>query len=488
MCDTVGLGDRSVSTLGAAQLVDGIVATSKLESMVQARRLRFVAELWDRRKQEADSETEYFFIDTMEAVAAEIAAAIGVTSARAAGLIRVGEALRDRLPKVAAVFADGDIDMAMIFAIVHHTELINEPDALTRVDAALAERAPKWMKHSRRKIGEYIDSWVERFDPVGVREPRKPADNRYLDVRASSQGMAGIWGNVHVDDAIVFDRRIDDLVATVCPNDPRTNAQLRADAIRPMAELSERMACTCGLEECGGEPPKPARDVVIHVIAEASTVESDGAAPGFVSGFGPIAADSLRDLAKTARLKPVVIPTGAVVESGYRPSTALAEFVRFRDLFCRFPGCAVPAAFCDIDHTIPFARGGLTHPSNLKCECRKHHLLKTFYAGPEGWTDRQLADGTVIWVSPSGRVNITKPAGALYFPALACPTGDIESTADIFVPHAKRTEMMPKRLRTRAEDVSRRHADERKRNAERLTQARRWLAKVRVEDERPPPF
>ncbi len=344
MCDIDRLDDTSVSTLGAAQLVEGIVATSKLESKVQARRLRFVAELWNRRKQEAESETEYFFIDTMEAVAAEIAAAIGVTSARAAGLIRVGEALRDRLPKVAAVFADGDIDMAMIFAIVHHTELIHDADPLTRVDAALAKRAPTWMKHSRRKIGEYIDSWVERFDPVAVREPRKPADNRYLDVRASSQGMGGIWGNVHVDDAIVFDRRIDDLVATVCPNDPRTNAQLRADAVRPMAEFQERMACTCGRAECGGEPPKPARDVVIHVIAEASTVEADGAAPGFVSGFGPIAADSLRDLAKTARLKPLVIPTGAIAETGYRPSTALAEFVRFRDLFCRFPGCTVPAA------------------------------------------------------------------------------------------------------------------------------------------------
>jgi hypothetical protein len=52
-------------------------------------------------------------------------------------------------------------------------------------------------------------------------------------------------------------------------------------------------------------------------------------------------------------------------ERGYRPSTALAEFVRCRDLTCRFPGCHQPAEVCDLDHTVPFPLG-LTHASNLK--------------------------------------------------------------------------------------------------------------------------
>lgn len=477
-----------VSTLGDAQLVDAIASTSKLEATVQARRLNAVAELWDRRKQQAEAEHEYFFIDTMDAVAAEIAAAIGVTSARASGLIRVGEALRDRLPKVAAVFATGDIDLAMVFAIVYRTELIEDADAMTRVDTALAGRAPQWTKYSRRRIAEYIDSWVDRFDPIGVREPKKPGDNRYLDVRASSQGMAGIWGNLHVNDAIVFDGRIDELVATVCQNDPRTKAQLRADAVRALAERQERMACTCGLPGCVGEPPKPERDVVIHVLAESSTIDGGGAAPGFASGFGPIAADTVRQLARTARRKPLLLPENPVAERGYRPSTALAEFVRARDLFCRFPNCGVPAAFCDIDHTIPFVLGGLTHPSNLKCACRKHHLLKTFYAGPAGWTDHQLPDGTLIWVSPTGHRYTTKPGGQLYFPVLAQPTGSVPGVSKIFVPHPRRGEMMPKRQRTRAEDVSRRHADERMRNAERRAHERRQLAECQDRDHKPPPF
>lgn len=61
--------------------------------------------------------------------------------------------------------------------------------------------------------------------------------------------------------------------------------------------------------------------------------------------------------------------------------------------------------------------------SNLKCLCRQHHRLKTFGS----WHDEQLADGTVIWTSPTGQTYRTSPAGADLFPqprapACAAPT------------------------------------------------------------------
>jgi hypothetical protein len=51
--------------------------------------------------------------------------------------------------------------------------------------------------------------------------------------------------------------------------------------------------------------------------------------------------------------------------------------------------------------------------------------VKTFYSGPTGWNERQLPDGTLIWTSPSGRTYTTTPAGALFFPQLAIPTGEL---------------------------------------------------------------
>ena len=128
------------------------------------------------------------------------------------------------------------------------------------------------------------------------------------------------------------------------------------------------------------------------------------------------------------------------------PSKALADFVRCRDLTCRWPGCDHPAFDCDIDHTIPYADGGPTHASNLKCYCRTHHLVKTFW----GWRDQQLPDGTVILDSPSGKTYVTTPGSALLFPSLCSPTGDLrppEPTAPMDYCD-ERTAMMPRRRRT----------------------------------------
>jgi hypothetical protein len=93
-------------------------------------------------------------------------------------------------------------------------------------------------------------------------------------------------------------------------------------------------------------------------------------------------------------------------------------------LTCRFPGCDQPAAVCQIDHTIPYPIGP-THPSNLKLYCPPHLLLKTFYCGPGGWSERQLPDGTLILTAPTGHVYTTKPGGSLFFPQLVVPTGEL---------------------------------------------------------------
>jgi hypothetical protein len=78
-------------------------------------------------------------------------------------------------------------------------------------------------------------------------------------------------------------------------------------------------------------------------------------------------------------------------------------------------------------------------PSRNRC----HHLLKTFWNGATGWRDRQLPDGTVEWTSPSGRTYTTKPGGALFFPALATPTGEIVIAHQIGPTNTQRGLMMP---------------------------------------------
>ena len=64
---------------------------------------------------------------------------------------------------------------------------------------------------------------------------------------------------------------------------------------------------------------------------------------------------------------------------------------------------------------------------DLKCLFRNryHHLLKTIWTGLGGWADRQLPDGTVIWTAPTGHTCTTIPGGAVFFPTLSAPTGEL---------------------------------------------------------------
>jgi hypothetical protein len=60
-----------------------------------------------------------------------------------------------------------------------------------------------------------------------------------------------------------------------------------------------------------------------------------------------------------ATITPIVHPGQAPPEPRYRPSKKLADFVRCRDLTCRFPGCKVPATNCDVDRE----HGGVSPPA-----------------------------------------------------------------------------------------------------------------------------
>jgi hypothetical protein len=187
----------------------------------------------------------------------------------------------------------------------------------------------------------------------------------------------------------------------------------------------------------------------------------------------PLLAELIRGGAKVT---PVSQPSDAPAESGYRPSAALERFIRCRDLTCRFPGCDRPAEFCDIDHTVPYPLG-LTHPSNLKCVCRKHHLLKTFWTGINGWRDQQWSDGTIVWTAPSGQTYATCPGSRLLFPRLCLPTGELSTAPTVERSPGDRGIMMPRRRRSREQDRAYRIDAERALNTAHI-----------AERNQPPPF
>lgn len=473
-----------------AGVAAAIGVAAREENSACARRLEAMGELYARRAPDDDDERISWLIDGHESLTAEVAAELGISRGRARGQLRYAIALREKLPRVMAVFLTGAIDMRLVIAMVNRTGLVDDEQFLARLDAALARCSPKWMRLSGPKLDERIDWWVDRIDPEGRRVAPLPPPDRYVVIWPSNSGLAGVDAQLRATDGLALDKRLDALADTVCANDPRPREVRRGDAFGALAAGLSELRCECNSPQCDAARRPAGTNVVVHVMAEQSSLDGSGSVPGYVSGYGPLPAPMVAELKETAKLKPLTVPEpSAAAEAGYRPSAALAEFVRWRDLTCRFPGCDKPAEVCDIDHTVPWPVGP-THPSNLKLLCRAHHLLKTFWTGRNGWNDEQFPDGTVEWRSPSGRVYPTGPGGAMFFPGLSTPTGEFTIGKQRSEPASERTVMMPRRARTRAQDRQARIDAERQINQQRLKRER-WLfeeARRRQEANDPPPF
>lgn len=447
-------------------LLGRMTISSRAENQAAAQRLTAVGDLFEMRRAERGEHADWA-VDTWAAVGAEVAAALRMSLGRAGSLMSYGLAMR-RLSAVAAVFRAGDIDLDTFRTIAYRTEMITDPETRQRVDDVLAARAARWPSMTRGKLIAEIDRVVSAHDPDAVRRSRESVRGRDLTVWHRDDGTADLSGRLLATDAAVLDKRLDALAATVCQDDPRKISQRRADALGALAAGADRLRCQCERPECPAIAATPS-PVVIHVVAARSAVDGASDEPGYLLGAGTlITAELLRELAQSAALRPL-LPAGAPPEAGYRPSVALADFVRARDLTCRAPGCDRPAVDCQLDHTVPHSAGGVTHASNVKCLCVFHHLVKTFW----GWRDRQLPDGTVIWTLPDRQTYVTTPGSALLFPSLMVPTGVLPdpSPQDAQDRTGDRTAMMPRRARTRAQNRAHRIAAERS-HTHRLRQQR----------------
>ena len=470
----------------SAALVERLRGAARAENRAAAEQLEVIGQLFTLRYSSC-SETDDWAIDTEAAVAAEVGAALRISQGRAASRLRYARAMRERLPQVGEVFKAGDIDYRAFTTIVYRSDLITDPDMLATVDAQLAVNVARWPSMSQGRLGAQVDKIVARADADAVRRRTEQQADREIWIGAEQEGLSQIIGSLFTVDAHTLDTRLNALADTVCAHDPRTKEERRADALGALAAGADRLGCRCGRADCAaGKRPAPS-PVTIHVIAEQATLNGTGTAPASeINADGLITPELVAELAKSAKLVPLIHPGDAAPEPGYTPSKALADFVRARDLTCRWPGCDVPAVNCQLDHTIPHAQGGPTHAGNLKCYCPTHHLLKTFW----GWREKQLSDGTLILTSPAGQTYVTTPGSALLFPSLCHAVGGMPAPEADPPPddRAQRTAKMPKRRRTRTQDRAYRVATERQANHQARMARQAEHAGPAPPDDDPPPF
>ncbi|GLP73007.1 hypothetical protein TUM20983_01170 [Mycobacterium antarcticum] len=509
--------DSLVAATAGVHGTGAVGAWARVESAACARRLAaMVTVLEAAYALDGSADRDQWCHDNWDAVCDQVGAAQRMTGRSVSNLLLMAVALKERFPKVAAIFAAGLLTLAQVRLIVTRSAAVTDPDALAQLDEALAEAVARWEPMSLDRTEKTIDEFVARFDPLALHRVQTRARGRSVDVDVDDgSGMAQLFATLFVPDAEAFEARLEAMADTVCRHDPRTRDQLRSDAIGALGRDQDRLPCLCGREDCTAAQNPPAAGVVVYVIAHQDSLgdpaqdppppppdgprpdapdDLDSAGdsapaeehsgldglvppvfirppegrpltdgliprtPGFLSQIRPavttrgrfLPGPVFRRVMLNAAIAEIFHPGQAPPEPRYRPSKKLADFVRCRDLTCRFPGCHEPSTNCDVDHTIPWPYGP-TQAANLKALCRRHHLLKTFWPG---WRDRQYPDGTVEWTAPDGQTHVTTPGSRLLFPDLCQPTAPVTGATQPPASHAPGL-TMPRRKRTRAQDRAR---------------------------------
>lgn len=252
-----------------------------------------------------------------------------------------------------------------------------------------------------------------RLDRAGE-ESRRLSARRHEDVRvwAEDDGLACLMARLPLADAARVHAALD--------------ARAREVVMPCEATIGQRRARGLVEAVCGDAEATATVGVEVMVTVDLATLAGLADSAALVSlGHGapePITAPALRELllddAIPMRLRRLITDplSGALIDRGrdcYRVPAALRAFLVVRDRTCRFPGCSRAATYCEIDHAVPWRRGGRTDSCNLGPLCTRHHLLKTHL----GWQIIEIRDdGGTRWRSPDGREFMFHP-----FPVVDVP-------------------------------------------------------------------
>jgi hypothetical protein len=226
---------------------------------------------------------------------------------------------------------------------------------------------------------QILDYWFHRADEPGVTlELETQLARRRFEVTRRDNGM--VEGDFALPtmagDTLLT--AIDALMPPPAPDDGRTTAQRRADALEDLAR-----SFLDGSETpiVGGERPH----ILVHVDLDTLHDRAGGLHETLHGQVVDL--DSVRRLACEASITRVVFGPGSeVLDVGRKTRvipTALRRAVIARDRHCTRPGCSRSARWCDVHHIVSWAEGGETVITNLCLLCRYHHTLTHLQEGEE---------------------------------------------------------------------------------------------------------
>ena len=399
------------------------------------------------------------------AAACEIAVAWRCTTGQADHLLRCRRLL-DHLPALADAFAAGEVSIEKLKALYHRASR-GYRDALMDLDGVLAEDATLL---GDNVFAEELDRHLMPFEADVVDDDDLVDPARRVVVRRRAGGMASLITVCTAEEAVRAKAQLEE----IAPDDRAAQVDAVLDAIADVAEPADT-AAPADTAPTPTSPDRHKRawtELVVDLPTVLGLSTNPGYLMGYgpldceqsrwlagrsrwkglvtigenaltavlelinAAGDAPVTGEDLaaammnsvdggdrivlgeRNLGPPPPIKAPPTPDGhggwSMPPPGalrYRPGSKLARMVRALDGHCRYPGCAVPADKCELDHVVAFNHanplaGGWTIEANLECLCKEHHDMKTF-----GIIQVTMQGNRTIWFSTrAGQQVVTKSA------------------------------------------------------------------------------
>ncbi|WP_162893055.1 HNH endonuclease signature motif containing protein [Microbacterium halotolerans] len=225
-----------------------------------------------------------------------------------------------------------------------------------------------------------VDTWVAFLGRDGVEADAECAERlRGVNLGRERDGLVHIWGDLVPETAAALSRLFDAHNGSPvrfaptpsdddadAPTDPRTAQQKRHDAFTSIVHTAAAAAESPTL---GGAAP------TLLVTVDARDLDGGIAR---IDGIDiPVPASIAHRIACTGAVQKMVFDDrGRLIRLGTKERLFNAHqrrAITARDGGCIIPGCAVPAAWCEIHHVEEHSHGGATHTDNGVLLCWWHH-------------------------------------------------------------------------------------------------------------------
>lgn len=387
---------NTTDTLNRTALIDALTTTEQHLARLHATQLRLLATLARHRS-----------ADPIDSTEEEITAALRWSPHTTRTRLHTAETLATHFPETLDLMDRGQVTHAQANALVEITAGL-EPDAARAAQARVLPRLPHQSLAATRKA---LHRAVLAVDPQAahtrhVLETKK----RHVVLCPELDGMATLALYTPAQTGAAVMAALDVHAKQRTPGDERTLDQRRADTLTHLVLGSVGVPFNATPQATASIP------ALIHVVVGIDTLLGSDEEPAELRGIGPISAPQARQIAYSTHAtwrRLLTAPDGTLLHTDphtYKPTASVDRLVRLRDRHCTFPGCAMPAARCDLDHITPYNHhepkaGGLTLPENLHALCRRHHRIKT--AG--SWQVQRGNEGETIWSAPTGHHYTTHP-------------------------------------------------------------------------------